>query len=52
VRVVGDLVMKVFFISFAIFQIAGHDFYALDTETQFIYLLVASHRALQRNGFD
>ena len=43
-----------FVISFAILQTAGHDFYALDKETQDIYLLHlgGSHRALQRNGVD
>ena len=41
------------FISFAIFQTAGHDFYALDKETQDIYLLEhPSDRALQQNEVD
>ena len=42
-----------FVISFAIFQTAEHDFYALDKETQGIYLLEhPSDRALQQNEVD
>ena len=42
-----------FVISFAIFQTAGHDFYALDKDTQDIYLLEhMSDRALQQNEVD
>ena len=42
----------VFFISFASFQTANPVFYALDKETQRIYLVEPSDRALQQNGVD
>ena len=42
-----------FVISFAIFQTAGHDFNALDKETQGIYLREhPSDHALQQNEVD